>query len=297
VSVVTDSTTEAALSYCRHITRTRARNFYYGLKLLPEPKRSALYAIYAWMRRADDIADDASDVTLARARLEEFRAVSDAAIAGDPVDDGDPVLVSLQAVAREFTLDPEHFHAMLDGQADDLHARHYETFDDLREYCYRVASSVGLVCISIWGYGDERAPSLAIDLGVAFQLTNILRDLREDHEAGRVYLPAEDFRRHGLTIEELLRGEPSDACRAMLAEQLERADGHYRRAAPLESLITPSCRSTLWAMRTIYHRLLEKMMADPLAAVRPRRLRLSTVEKGTIAFRARLRGRGRDGAR
>lgn len=290
MSVATPPSAEAALLYCRRLTRARARNFYYGLKLLPEPKRSALYAIYAWMRRADDLADDADDVDLARIRLTELRRATDAALGGEAPDD-DPVLVSLRSVASQFDVDPSLLHEMLDGQAADLAARRYETFDELREYCHHVASTVGLICISIWGYTSDRAPALAADLGVAFQLTNILRDLAQDDDAGRVYLPTQELERHGLEMAQLRRGEPREACTAFLREQMDRAEQFYQRAEPLEGMITPSCRSTLWAMRTIYHRLLQKMMADPLAVMREQRIRLSAVEKGSIALRARW-GRG-----
>jgi phytoene synthase len=277
-----------ALRYCRGITRRRARNFYWGLKLLPEPQRSALYAVYAWMRRADDIVDDAADVPAARREIARFRAATVSAFSGG-VDGGDPVLLALHDIASRFRLGIEHFHAGLDGQLDDLNGRRYETFEDLQEYCRRVASSVGQICIEIWGYDGTDAPAQADDRGVAFQLTNILRDVVEDARAGRVYLPAEDFARYDLTPRDLLAWSPPDRCRAFLAEQIARAEFFYRRSAPLDDAISASCRPTLWAMTTIYHRLLEKMSRNPAQLVRGPRIRLSTMRKGTIAVRARWR--------
>jgi phytoene synthase len=280
------------MRYCRDLTRRRAKNFYYGLKLLPEPQRSALYAIYAWMRRADDLADGShrTEIEVARARIEEFRRATTAVFDGAEIDD-DPVLVSLGQVAGEYPIRLEHFQAMLDGQLDDLIHRRYETFDHLREYCYRVASTVGLICITIWGYDDERAATLAVDRGIAFQLTNVLRDFIEDDDRGRVYLPAEDFQRHGLDPAVLRAWSDEARCRGFIIEQVERAESYYRRSDPLDELIDGACLPTLWAMTAIYRGLLEKMKRDPKQIVTGPRIRLTAAHKGLIALRARWRAR------
>ncbi len=281
----------SALVYCRDVTRRRARNFYYGLKLTPEPQRSALYAIYAWMRRADDLVDDAADnPQQCRAQVEAFRRDTDAALVGTLTDD-DPIWVALTHTASQYYIPPQALHDMLDGQLEDVAGRRYETFDEVRQYCYRVASTVGLVCINIWGYRDAQAPELAVDRGIAFQLTNILRDYREDFDAGRVYLPGEDFDGHHLTPESLRHWEQPDACRRFLKEQVQRARSFYARSAPLDRMITPACRPTLWAMTTIYHGLLTKIDRFPERVVSDHRLRLSSVRKGMIALRARWRAR------
>ncbi|HRP62053.1 MAG TPA: phytoene/squalene synthase family protein [Phycisphaerales bacterium] len=281
-----------ALRHCERITRERARNFYYGLKLLPEPQRSAMYAIYAWMRQADDLVDDTTDDAATKAaRIAAFRTDTDRAIQGDPSSD-DPIWVGLSFVANRFKIDRAAFHAMLDGQLDDVRERRYRTFDDLREYCYRVASTVGLVSIAVWGYDDAAAPSLAVDRGIAFQLTNILRDFREDYDAGRVYLPEEDFKRHGISPVELYQWSVPQVCEAMLTEQLARAESFYERSAPLDQMITPSCRPTLWAMTAIYRGLLDKMKSNPAQLVSAERVRLSPLAKTMIALRARWGARG-----
>jgi phytoene synthase len=280
-----------AMRYCRELTRRRARNFYYGLKLLPEPRRSALYAVYAWMRRADDITDAApDDPEEAQRRIETFRAATIATFEGDGESD-DPVLVAVRAVLREFPINVEHFHRMLDGQLDDLNGRTYESFEQLYDYCYSVASTVGLLCIEVWGYHDERAPSLAIDRGIAFQLTNILRDFKQDFDTGRVYLPADEFAALGLTPEALRRVADEPRCRQLLLEQVRRADSYYRRSRALDEMIDPACQPTLWAMTEIYHRLLLRIERDPIALISGPRLRLSSMEKGAIALRAKLRAR------
>jgi phytoene synthase len=181
------------VQYCRAITRRRARNFYYGLKLLPEPRRTALYAMYAWMRMADDLVDNGALSTDEKhEKLIEFREATDLALVGSPPN-GNPLWEGVAFVAKRFDLKPENLHAMLDGQLDDVRDRKFDTFESLQQYCYQVASTVGLVCIEIWGYTDPAARNLAIDRGIAFQLTNILRDLREDCDNGRVYLPQDEF--------------------------------------------------------------------------------------------------------
>ncbi|UCD75197.1 MAG: phytoene/squalene synthase family protein [Phycisphaerales bacterium] len=282
---------ELALRYCREVTRRRARNFYYGLKLLPEPQRSALYAVYAWMRRADDLVDETGiDPQEAHRRIEDLRRSTVEALAGRARSD-DYVLVGLKEVQSRFDVPIEHFHEMLDGQLDDLTGRTYQTFDELREYCRRVASSVGIICISIWGYDDDRAPELAVDRGIALQLTNILRDFAEDHDAGRVYLPAEDFHRHELETSALRRWRDPQRCGVFLRKQIDRAESFYVRSAPLDELINPTCRPTLWAMTTIYHRLLGKISRRPARLMSGRRVSLSPLEKCVIVLQARRRGR------
>ncbi len=292
MKVVRTVTPEEALRHCRDLTRARARNFYHGLKLLPEPRRSALYAVYAWMRVADDIADDvANDPDAARTQIARYREETRRAFAGR-ADGGDPILVALRETAARYPIAVEHFDAMLDGQLDDLDGRAYHTFADLRQYCKRVAASVGLVCIEVWGYDDDRAPALAVDRGIAFQLTNILRDFVEDAAMGRVYLPAEDFARHGLTPTSLRGWADPRRCRSFLEQQIERAESYYARSAALDAMIDAACLPTLWAMTEIYHGLLERMKSDPMQLVCGPRVRLTAINKGAIALRARLRSRG-----
>jgi phytoene synthase len=276
-----------ALRHCRDVTRRRARNFYYGLKLTPEPKRSALYSVYAWMRRADDLVDSAADEAGGRQQaIDALRTATDAALGGADVGD-DPLWVALSDSASRYDMPRDAFHGVLDGQVEDLTGRRYETFDELRRYCERVASTVGLICISIWGYRNPAARELAVDRGIAFQLTNILRDYRQDYDAGRVYLPQEDFDRHRLTPTLLRKWDEPARCRSLVLEQVARTQSFYDRSAPLEGMITPDCRPTLWAMTTIYHGLLEKLGRFPRRIVSDQRLRLSSVRKGMIALRAK----------
>lgn len=291
MTVMTSDDLQAAFQRCAAMTRKRARNFYYGLKLLPEPQRSALYAVYAWMRRADDLVDGSErGPGQTRQRIEAFRAATASALDGQPVEN-DPVLVALAHTATRFRLPAEHLHAMLDGQLDDLDIERYDTFDALRAYCQRVASSVGLLCMEIWGYTDPAAPALAVDRGIAFQLTNILRDFAQDYDGGRVYLPREDFAEHRLAPEALRQWSDPDRCTALVESQVKRAQSYYDRAADLEAMITPTCAPTLWAMTAIYHDLLLKIRREPARIAQGPRLRLSSLHKGLIAIRARWGGR------
>lgn len=277
-----------AIRHCESVTRSRARNFYHGLKLLPEPKRSAMYALYAWMRAADDLVDDAErsrHATLTE-RIESFRELTTHALAGNPAA-SDPVWTALAFTAEQFNLSEEPFHAMLDGQLDDVADRRYETFRQLREYCYRVASTVGLLCIEVWGYDDPAATTFAIDRGIAFQLTNILRDFREDFDADRIYLPEEDFRRHDITPEDVRHWRKPEPCRAFIADQVDRTASYYFRSRELDDLIDPECRPTLWAMTTIYRKLLSKISDRPANLISDRRIRLSWPAKAVIALRAK----------
>ncbi len=279
-----------AAGACEEITRLRARNFYYGLRLTPEPARSAMFVVYAWMRQADDLADAAGPDAAEKLRsLSQFRADTAAAFEGRPVDDS-PLWSGLAEVVRHWPLERQDFDDMLDGQLADVKAEGHARWEDLRRFCYRVASTVGLICIRIWGFTDPSAPRLAVDRGIAFQLTNILRDFREDYDAGRVYFPAAELDAMELSAAALRAWKPADRCVEFIRAQAERAQAHYLSSAPLERVITPSCVPTLWAMTAIYRGLLDKILADPERIVRDRRVRLSAPHKAWIAFRARFSG-------
>jgi len=283
-----DAAIKQAYARCREITRQHARNFHYGIRLSPEPQRSAIYAVYSWMRLADDLVDscDAADIATLEKRIAEFRAHTDAALDGRP-SPTDPLWLAIADTTRRFGLSGEHFHHMLDGQMDDARRTSYDTFDQLREYCRRVASTVGLICIEIWGYVDPRAPELAAERGIAFQLTNILRDVAQDFDIGRMYLPREDFEQLGLTPDDLRRWRKPEECRQLINLNIQRAAISYERSQALDGLIGACGRPTLWAMTSIYRRLLAKIAADPRRIVDGQRVRVSAIHKGAIALRAK----------
>ena len=297
-----DSALQHSFATCENITRTRARNFFYGLKLAPEPKRSALFALYAWMRTGDDLVDEdrhLSDDQLA-SRIAQFRQQTDAALSGQLRDaDLDKVdhswWIAFSHTAQHYQLEAEYFHDMLRGQLRDVEQQSYATFDDLKQYCYEVASTVGLLCVSIWGYADESALELAVDRGIAFQLTNILRDFAEDFDRGCVYLPHESFTSHELTPGSLRHWESPQRCNAFWKEQIALAQSYYDRSRALIDLINTDCRPVLWAMTTIYESLLKKLATNPQRTVIGKRMKLSPLRKSMIAIEARRMSKSNQG--
>jgi len=290
----TESQIKVAYSVCRGITRSAARNFYYAFMVLPKAKRQALSAIYAFMRRCDDIADDESLPVAERRRL--LGAWLDAvhrAQAGHATDD--PVLLALTAAQRRFYIPDVLLDQLAHGTAMDLEddvtqigspereekALRYRTFDDLYLYCYRVASVVGLVCIRVFGYQNPEAEPLAEKLGQAFQLTNIIRDVKEDAAAGRIYLPEEDFGRFGISPYELYSPPNPARFAPLLQMEANRAREFYRAADELIPLIDEDSQPALWALVAIYRRLLEKI-ASRNYDVFHGRISLSTREKMAI---------------
>jgi 15-cis-phytoene synthase len=214
----------------------RDTNFYYSFLVLPSEKRRAMVAVWDFCRAVDDAVDEAEGPVAAAQEISRWRVEL-----GEVFGDGGPRTAQGRALApfvRQFNLPRSAFEALIEGVEMDLGSRRYETFDDLYEYCIRVASAVGLICLEIFGYGDPRSRQYAIDLGVALQLTNILRDVPEDLRRGRVYIPLDDLRRHGCSEADLGResanpgaGVRSAAVKALLRQQGERARDYYRRAA------------------------------------------------------------------
>ncbi len=286
------STNELARAYthCRAIAKREAKNFYYSFVALPAARRNAICAIYAFMRQADDLSDDESlPREERRSKLKAWRTAWSQAAAG--ASTSDPIFLAVRDALARFAIPLQLLDELVDGVAMDLdrtpggEADTYATFDDLYRYCYLVASVVGLVCIRIFGFQDKRAEKLAEETGIAFQLTNILRDVREDAERSRVYLPLEDLEAHGVALDSLLRHKaaapPTEAERALLASIASRAEAYYRSAAQLLPLIDRESRPALWVLVTIYHALLRRIeRAD--YDVFSQRARVPTVQKIAI---------------
>jgi len=285
----TESQLHMAYSVCRGITRERAKNFYYGFLVLPKRKRQALCAVYAFMRRCDDIADDPSLSPQERRRkLDVWIEAFHAAQAGHPTDD--PILLALTDAQRRFhipigLLDGLAFGTAMDVEEDAAATANasglkvqYATFQDLERYCYQVASVVGLVCIRIFGYTDPAAEPLAERCGLAFQLTNIIRDVKEDASLGRVYIPAEDLDQSGITAAELQGVTDPQRLRPLLELEAQRAFQNYRAGDELLPLIAEDSQPALWVLVTIYRSLLEKI-ARLNYDVFTRRVALTTREK------------------
>jgi phytoene synthase len=281
-------------SYCEQLTRNQARNFYYGLKLLPEPKRSAMFTLYAYMRLVDDIADDEDGRSVQR-RIDELEAWREHTHAildgknpanGTGAEEGHLLWPAFAEMVREYRMPRHIFDDVIAGQRQDLEPEPFETFAQLHEYCYRVAGVVGLASIYIWGFeGGTETEALAVDRGVAFQLTNILRDLREDAARGRTYLPREDLVAMNVSEADLKVSRGGQAFRELMRFQIDRAEAYYQKSRPLEQRIQRDSRPTLLAMTQIYHRLLKKVACEPERVLRER-VSLSLLSKLTIAWRA-----------
>jgi 15-cis-phytoene synthase len=299
-----------AYSVCRGITRTAAKNFYYAFLVLPRRKREALCAVYAFMRRCDDIADDATLSLPERCqKLDTWLDALHRAQQGQPTDD--PIILALTDAQRRHAipaglLDELALGTAMDIDIEDAHVQEhdtsvqlssapgltvrYKTFEDLRLYCYRVASVVGLVCIHVFGYHDPDAEPLAESCGLAFQLTNIIRDVKEDASMGRVYLPEEDLVKFNLTASELLATPDPARFRPLLALEADRAREFYVAGDALIPYVSEDSQPALWVLINIYRGLLEKIAAKQYD-VFTAKVSLSTWEKLRIlakGFRKRL---------
>jgi phytoene synthase len=275
------------------ITRRSRSNFYYGFLALPRPRRDALYAVYAFCRTVDDIADvgqaRGDDPAVLRGALAGWRreVASCYAPGGEP---DHPIARRLRAAAQAFPIPREALEAIIDGVESDLDRHVYETAEDLYPYCYRVASAVGLCAIEIFGYTDPRARQYAIDLGMALQLTNILRDVGADARAGRVYLPQEDLRAFGLTAEDLRAGRYGPAFVRLMEREAERARGFYRAAWAAYPAADARTLVPAEIMGRIYFALLQEIERRRFRVL-GERVTLSTRRKVAVALGCWLRAR------
>jgi phytoene synthase len=280
-----------AYSVCKGITRRAAKNFYYAFLVLPRRKREALCAVYAFMRLCDDIADDPKlSLPERRQRLDIWLDALHRAQQGHPTDDA--ILLALTDAQRRHSIPAGLLDELAHGTAMDIEEGgtfaqdsnsptitiQYKTFEDLRLYCYRVASVVGLVCIHVFGYRDPAAEALAERCGLAFQLTNIIRDVKEDAAMGRIYLPEEDLARFELSASELLATPDPSRFRPVLALEADRAREFYTSGDALIPFIAEDSQPALWVLVTIYRRLLEKI-AENQYDVFTAKVSLSTWEK------------------
>lgn len=308
---------QAAYGACREIARREAKNFYYAFRVLPRHKSDGMCAVYAFMRRADDLADD--EALSLEARRAAMAAWTAAWRASRMEGTRDPVFLALNDTQRRFGISDELLEQLVRGTTLDLEERPagvaliavatgaepsnaqvqvYETFDDLYRYCYLVASVVGLVCIRIFGYTDPRAEALAEHVGIAFQLTNILRDVKEDAERGRVYLPLGDMAMTGVELEQVVAATRGAAISAelvgLLKREIQRAAIYYADAEGLIPLLDTDSRPAMRVLATIYSELLERIARDPAQVFR-RRVSVPAAKKLAILARgmiASMRARG-----
>jgi phytoene synthase len=286
---------EQSQAYCEQLTRSQARNFYYGLKLLPEPKRSAMFAIYAYMRLVDDIADEDDGRSFERrvADLEAWRLQTHAVLEGRSTGEGQALWPAFAHVVHRYALPHKIFDDVIAGQKQDLDFHAFKNFEELFAYCYRVAGVVGLASIHIWGFdGGDDTEFLAVQRGVAFQLTNILRDLREDARKGRIYLPIDELNAMHVDQDDLRLGNGGKHFLELMRFQISRAEAFYEKSAGLEQRIGGDSRPTLIAMTEIYRGLLKKVAYQPERVLRER-VSLSLFSKLRIGWRASRASRER----
>ena len=285
-------TLDHSYEHCRHVARNATSNFYYAFYMLPRPKRDALCAIYAFMRLVDDVSDTAqgsnsavSERALKRAALSRWRGLLDQCVSGDT--NGHAILPAFADAIQRYRIPPRYFHDLISGAEMDLLETRYATFGALQEYCYRVAGTVGLTCVHVFGFQDPHALELAERLGTAFQLTNILRDIRPDLALGRLYIPVEDLARFGCTVTELERGAVTAPVRELLRFEAERAWRFYQEGARLIGKVDADSRAALWALTRIYSSLLARIEQNGFD-VFSGRVRLNALEKARILVRARV---------
>jgi phytoene synthase len=276
---------DEAYAICREIARREAKNFYYAFVALPTARRNAICAVYAFMRKADDLSDDESlSREERRQQLHGWLAAWHQAREGAVT--GEPVFVAVRDAAARFQIPLSLLDELVAGTTMDLEAPvsdkpdTYDTFADLYCYCYLVASVVGLVCIRIFGYSDPRAEKLAEETGIAFQLTNILRDVREDAERNRIYIPLEDLAEYRINVGQLINrsGGITHLERALFEQIALRAEGYYKSAKQLLPLIDAESRPALWVLVSIYHGLLKRIEKENYD-VFSKRISVPTVQK------------------
>ena len=252
-----ESTTLAdSYQQCRRIARGAASNFSYPMLLLPRAKRHSMYALYAFLRRCDDISDSEASLQQRRDALGQWRESLEQALLGECHD---PILPALIDTVSRYRITPQYLFDVLDGGETDLESHHFETFEQLERYCYQVASVVGLACIHIWGFHGDGALKPACQCGVAFQMTNILRDLKEDAQRGRIYLPSNDLRRFEYAPDDLCKGMQNEPFRRLMEFEIDRTEQFYEEALPLVHYLHADGRRVFRAMVAIYRALLDEI--------------------------------------
>ena len=314
MSIAGSAEVNAAYEYCRQVAKREAKNFYYAFRVLPKHKSDAMCAVYAFMRKADDLADDESMST--GQRREMMAAWTAAWRASQHTASRDPLFIALKDTQERFGISTDLLEQLVAGTTLDLHGNQtgvervalaasgsdgnasvfegYRSFDDLYSYCYLVASVVGLVCIRIFGYTDHRAEDYAERVGIAFQLTNILRDVAEDAERCRIYLPLDDLAEAALSPQNLVAATRNRAASPgilkVFNKEIRRAEQYYSSVAELVPLLDADSRVAMEVLATIYHQLLRQIARDPAAVLRER-VSVSTTRKVSILALGLLRAK------
>jgi phytoene synthase len=279
-------TVDEAYAFCRDIAHRYGANFSVGFRFLPPVKRRAVYAAYAWCRWADDIADEPSDSAASVLdRLAAWQHELDATYAGQP---SHPITLALADALRHFAIPKSAFVALIDGCRQDMVKTRYETFEELLQYCALVASSISDISLAIYRYRTPAAIDYGRNLATALQLTNVTRDVADDLDRDRIYLPQEELRRFGVAERDLFERRQSEAMRRLIEFQIERAAGYFRAAEPLIGELSFDARFPTLLMGGVYATVLAKLRRDPLVVLR-KRLSLSRVQKVMVVARRLIR--------
>ncbi|MCY3018580.1 MAG: phytoene/squalene synthase family protein [Planctomycetota bacterium] len=280
---------EDSYAQCVELTRTRARNFHFAFSILPKDRYRAICALYAFTRTADDFSDDEADPRKALAASQAWRAAFERAMAGDfsaaarrGAGERHCILPAVADAMHRYKIPPQYMHDLITGTEMDARQARYETWEDTYRYCYHVASVIGMMTIHVFGFEDKRAIPLAEKTGIAFQMTNILRDLAEDARRSRIYLPLEDLRAHGVSEAAVLAVKDSPAMRRLVKFETERAKTYYAAGRELVPLIAAESRDALGSLVAIYQRLLEEIERRDYDVL-SRRVSLSKAEKLRLA--------------
>ena len=265
----------SAYQICQQITKREAKNFYYGFISLPEAKRRAIHATYAFSRQCDDAVDSQGTQGEKLLALDEAGERLRLCYAGLPAE---PVTLALHDAITRYQIPSAYFEALLEGMAMDIETTRYRTFEELRAYCYRAASVIGLICIEIFGYRQPQAKTFAVDLGIAMQLTNILRDLKEDALRGRIYLPQQELRDFCVSEEDILAGRLTDQFRVLMRFQARRARKYFASGARLLPLLPPRSRMCTSVLQGLYAEILDRIEGAEYDVFK-KRISLSTLEK------------------
>jgi phytoene synthase len=272
--------------YCQKKAAASGSSFYYSFLFLPEERRRAITALYAFCREVDDVVDDCSDIGVARMRLAWWRNEVAAMYHGAPQH---PVARALVALLPRFNLPEARFYEIIAGMEMDLDQNRYPDFEALKVYCHRVASVVGMLSAEIFSYQDRRTLEYAVDLGMAFQLTNIIRDVGEDARRDRIYLPLDELERHGVAVADIVQARETDNFRRLMEFQIERALGYYRQAFAKLPQQDRKAQRTGIVMAAIYQTLLDEIRADGCHALTGR-VSLTPVRKLWIAWKTWIKG-------
>ncbi len=264
-----------AYRHCTQVAKREAKNFYYAFITLPHKKRIAIYTAYAFSRLCDDMVDDEAPVKIKLQRLNDVRWQLQECYAGRPKG---PVFTALRDVTLQFQVPQEYLNEIINGVEMDLSWTRYRNFNELRSYCYKVASAVGLVCIQVFGYKKPEAKEYAVDLGIAMQLTNIIRDVKEDAVRGRIYLPVDEIQKYGYSELELLKGISNEAFKNLMAFQAERARQYFQSGGRLIPLLPRRSRACPAVLAGIYSRLLDRIEGKEFKVL-GERISLSSSEK------------------